>query len=234
MICHNTKCIFIHIPKNAGQSIEHVFLKLQDLTWETRAPLLLRSNDNPKIGPPRLAHLKANEYVINKYLSEELFNDYFKFAFVRNPWSRMVSMYKYLGFDYKSDFKKFVKRDFKNKIFHEKNWFVGQQSKYVMNNDGEQMVDFIGKFESFQEDFYKVCEKINLPNIEVPHINAAKDRERNSVLKVNNINLARNTLRKIKGISNFPTYQEYYDQESIDIIADLYKEDIELFNYKFD
>ena len=31
MICHDYKCIFVHIPKTAGQSIEHVFLN--QLGW---------------------------------------------------------------------------------------------------------------------------------------------------------------------------------------------------------
>ncbi|WP_422127914.1 sulfotransferase family 2 domain-containing protein [Vibrio hannami] len=101
MISHHHKCIFVHIPKNAGQSVEHVFLNLLGLNWETRAPLLLRYNDKPELGPPRLAHLKANEYVRYNYLTQEMFDDYFKFAFVRNPWSRTVSMYKYLGYSKK-------------------------------------------------------------------------------------------------------------------------------------
>ena len=106
MICHHYKCVFVHIPKNAGQSIEHVFLNLLNLTWETRAPLLLRCNDRLELGPPRLAHLKADEYVRYNYLTQEMFNDYFKFSFVRNPWSRIISIYKYLGFNKKCDCKR--------------------------------------------------------------------------------------------------------------------------------
>src|SRR5687768_14243923 len=62
VICREYRCLFVHVPKTAGMSIEHVFLRLVGLTWETRAPLLLGGNDDPRLGPPRLEHLKASEY----------------------------------------------------------------------------------------------------------------------------------------------------------------------------
>ena len=57
MISHHHKCVFIHIPKNAGQSIENLFLELLNLTWETKAPLLLRPNDCLELGPRYLTTL---------------------------------------------------------------------------------------------------------------------------------------------------------------------------------
>ena len=63
MISHRHRCVFVHIPKVAGQSIEHVFLGWNGLNWKGRAPLLLRPNEDPRKGPPRLAHLRAQDYV---------------------------------------------------------------------------------------------------------------------------------------------------------------------------
>ena len=67
MICHQFKCLFIHIPKVAGQSIESAFLSELGLSWEQRASLLLKKNSNPLKGPPRLAHLTCKEYIEHQY-----------------------------------------------------------------------------------------------------------------------------------------------------------------------
>jgi len=234
MISHHHKCIFVHIPKNAGQSIEHVFLDLLGLKWATRAPLLLRYNDRPELGPPRLAHLKADEYVRFKYLTQEMFDEYFKFAFVRNPWSRTVSIYKYFGYDKKSDFKSFLLGDFKNKFFEEKQWFVGPQSDFIYAEDGRLLVDYIGRFEDLQVNFEFVCKKIGLPSIKVPHVNESAGS--NNILGSNPRKMVKNLLRipKIRRIPNYKNWQDYYDRESIDWVSRLYEKDIELFGYDFD
>jgi hypothetical protein len=95
MISHSHKVIFIHVPKCAGQSIETIFLKDLGLTWEFRAPLLLRPKSREELGPERLAHLFANEYVKFGYIEASKFNDYFKFAIIRDPIDRILSELNY-------------------------------------------------------------------------------------------------------------------------------------------
>jgi len=238
MICHHYKCIFIHIPKNAGQSVEHVFLKLLDLDWETRAPLLLRYNDQPELGPPRLAHLKAREYVPCKYLTQEQFDDYFKFAFVRNPWDRMVSIYKYFGWDRYVGFKTFVVKKLA-KVWRDNYWFVGPQSDFVCNENGDVIVDFLGKFETLDADFDHVCRQLGLPSTELPYINkSAKQKVKLSFDAKDALKYARwlyrmRTIPSIKVVPGFDNYQDYYDDECREVVADLYKTDIQLFGYQF-
>jgi len=72
----NTRVIFIHIPKTAGTSMESVF-------WN-------RAKLNTYEG--HLSNTWFNEHVDVK--------KYFKWCFVRNPWSRLLS-----GYDYVPDFK---------------------------------------------------------------------------------------------------------------------------------
>ena len=53
MLSHQDKCLFVHIPKAAGQSVESIFVQRSGLTWQTRDALLLRPNKEPEQGPPR-------------------------------------------------------------------------------------------------------------------------------------------------------------------------------------
>lgn len=96
VISHSHKTVFVHVPKCGGQSIETAFLTDLGLDWDTRAPLLLRQNDNPKLGPPRLAHLLARDYARYHYISDALFRSYYSFAVLRDPAARTVSLYNFL------------------------------------------------------------------------------------------------------------------------------------------
>ncbi|PKH03427.1 hypothetical protein CXF72_06350 [Psychromonas sp. MB-3u-54] len=179
MICHDSECIFVHIPKNAGQSIETVFLEHNGLTWDTRAPLLLRKNDNPKLGPERLGHLLAADYTKYKYISEKLFNQYFKFAVVRNPYSRLVSFYKYLGYSNFCSFSFFI-LNLLDDLYVRRSWFLRPQADYVYNN-GEILVDKLIKLEELEVDFDLVRKKVGI-NERLKHVNKSNPKPKKSKL----------------------------------------------------
>jgi len=216
-----------------------VFLDSVGLRWETRAPLLLRYNDKPELGPPRLAHLKASEYKKYKYVTEEQFDNYYKFAFVRNPWDRMVSIYKHFGYaKSKIDFKTFLFKKFRSEIWNKQYWFVGPQSEYVCDDKGNLLVDYIGRYESLQEDFNTVCVNLGIPPTELPYINQS-DKRRKSSLKAEILLLGLKSLlyplltnKNITAV-NSGKFQSYYDNESVELVRELYNADITLFNYEF-
>ena len=141
MLSHHHRTIFVHIPKCAGQSVETAFLFDLGLNWETRAPLLLRYNDMSQLGPPRLAHLVARDYVRYRYVPEDMFNSYYRFAIVRNPWSRTVALYRHL--DFNMSFREFVGGWIAEQLAKgdaaEKYWFVRPQLEFVQDG-GKQLV----------------------------------------------------------------------------------------------
>lgn len=217
MVSHHFRCVFVHVPKTAGQSIEQVFLDALGRTWETRAPLLMRYNPDPGLGPPLLAHLKAREYVLHGYVDQETFQEYFTFGFVRNPWDRMVSLYRQFGYEEKCSFRNFLLNVFTHDISRKRYWFVCPQVEYLHDERGKSLVDFIGRYENLQNDFKKICVTIGLPDVQLPHVNDSHHRR----------NAREETPRKCV------EWRDCYDNECIDFVSEFYKKDIECFDYVF-
>jgi len=78
------------------------------------------------------------------------------------------------------------------------------QKDFFYNENGVCLVDFIGKIEYLQDSFRQICRQINI-NETIPHLN--KSREDSN-------------------------YLHYYTNNSIKMVHDAFKEDIELFGYK--
>ena len=246
MLSHQDKCLFVHIPKAAGQSVESIFVERSGLTWQTRDALLLRPNNEPQKGPPRLAHLTANEYVNLGYMSSDEFAQYFKFSFVRNPWARLVSEYNYRRMhgveQYQKEFKRFLFESFPNEnaddYENSQDFYrhVIPQWKFLYDENGKCLVDFIGKFESLQQDFDKICQQLVIPQTMLPHKNITKIGGKGLS------GLKHKVIKHILNASPFnhqaspakPHYSTYYDNESQVFVADYYRKDIELFNYQFE
>jgi hypothetical protein len=150
--------------------------------------------------------------LVRQGVGEEYWNNTFKFSIVRNPWDRTVSWYEY--------FKGWVD----NIAFRE--WLLGKdmsnhwnsdwhhpdqpndpflQLNFMCDLDDNIIIDFIGKYENLNEDVEFAFNKINFPIRPLNHVNK--------------------TIRK--------PYQEYYDEETKQFIAEKCKKDIELFGYEF-
>ncbi|WP_196137745.1 sulfotransferase family 2 domain-containing protein [Aliikangiella sp. G2MR2-5] len=160
-----TKSIFIHIPKAAGTSIS------QSLYGENTF------------------HFTADTY---NFLPREDFNEYFKFAFVRNPYERILSTYKYSFKQFKEHPKTsvaFVTRfkSFENFVLEwvnrkniSKHYFFYTQERYISDQTGKLLVDYIGKFETVDEDFKFVARKLNIDK-ELMHTNKSPKRKEETV-----------------------------------------------------
>ena len=197
MINHKHKFIFIHIPKTAGHSIERAFG-----AWTGKDKI------NYGIGMDSIRRRPIQHYNLAQlerynFISPTENSTYFKFCFVRNPYSRIVSAWKYLKVQKWSkvsedtSFKKFVKK-------YKKNLHAKTHCHWTHTN-GVKNIDFIGRFENLQEDFNVICNKIGIPTKKLPHINK----------------------------TNHKHYTEYYDDETREIVAKKYAKDIEYFGYKF-
>jgi hypothetical protein len=232
MICHQYRCLFVHIPKTAGMSVEQVFLDLMGLTWKSRASLLLGRNDDPRLGQPKLEHLKAGEYVSGEHLTAGQFGSYFKFSFVRNPWDRIVSEYKYRGYPVRVDFKTYLFEHLPAPGWTDMYCHIIPQYDFLHDESGKLLVDFVGRYETLQADFDTVRARLGIPATALPWVNRSLEWRRLTSFRELRRQLRR-ALWSLERKHTFAHYTEYYDDESREFVTRLYRKDIETFGYSF-
>jgi len=227
MICREYNCLFVHIPKTAGQSIEQFFMDRLDLDWDRdRESLLLQSNDDPARGTEKLAHLSASEYVDCGHVSRQDFTRFFKFSFVRNPWSRILSEYRYRNYFHHRSFRDFVLNKLPSPGWDDKYRHVMPQYDMLHDRQGNLLVDFVGRFESLQQDFDQVCQRLDISRSELPHRNRSDKKSRDLKRQVRN-------LLYMHGENQLRRMQDFYDDETRKAVAEYYRKDIEAFGYNF-
>jgi hypothetical protein len=226
MYCQEYNCLFVHIPKTAGKSIESFFLSLLGLGWDQRSSLLLKYNSDPSKGPERLAHLTAQEYVELQYLTRPQLESAFSFSFVRNPWDRIVSEYRYRRGYLRCSFKDYLMHEFPEPGMSDASRHVLSQKEFIFDKEGNQLVDFVGRFENLQSDFEEVCLRAGLEPDILPRAKEASGTR---------LTIPEG-LRQLLGLYKEPRhrhYSGYYDAESRELVATLYAQDIQAFAYNF-
>ncbi|SCY73622.1 sulfotransferase family 2 domain-containing protein [Desulfoluna spongiiphila] len=186
----STKSIYIHIPKVAGKSISNALY-----------------GDDPM-------HHKLHEF---REIDANKYNLYFKFGFVRNPWGRLYSAYNYLvnknnyypygkywWLNEYDSFDRFVIKGLTKELV-ENDMFFASQVSYLKNLSGEIDVDFIGKFESINDDYIYIAKKLGI----------TKD------------------LEKIGASAKNIDYYSEYSNDMIKKVREIYIDDVNEFNYDF-
>ena len=151
-INHEHKFIFIHIPKNAGTSIRNSFE--------------IEGYDK-KVVKKNWPHDTCLE--IKDYCGEEVWNEYFKFAFVRNPYDRLVSyyhfhkspQYRHPSRANKGTFKWWLRKGIDSNI-------KKTQSSYLNSE-----IEYVGRYEDLQDDFNIVCANIGIEPYILPKWNVS-------------------------------------------------------------
>lgn len=176
MINHQYKYIFFHVEKTGGTSIS----------------LALNSNTI------RYPHITALE--LYELIGPDMYNSYYKFSVVRNPWDAIISIYHYQHAE--GDLAQWINSriDIINRL----------RAVQFLSIDGKIAVDRILRFENLHNEWDELNKYLNInhgvPIVKLEHHNASvRDRD----------------------------YTKYYNNESKEMVADIFAEEIAMFGYSF-
>lgn len=163
MICHHHRCIFVHIERTGGTSIE---LALSGFDWWEKATRTEK-------------HLTA-QGCIRRY-GERMWRRYFTFSVVRNPWDLVVSSYVFFQARQLSglSFRDFVltSREQGDRRLDRGDWIYSRwwrrfgrcQLDWISDRNGKVLVDYIGRFEHLQREFGELCRRIGIAPAPLAH-----------------------------------------------------------------
>jgi len=209
MISHRHRTIFIHIPKTGGASIERLIWKEEERTEENLWMGYTYKHHN-KYQTGALQHLYASN--VKKAVGEDVYEDYFTFSMVRNPWDRVISQFLYL--QKRWDLRDFlaVPRhvsfiDYLKLIQQRPHVHWNPQYLFLYDKYDTLLVDQVYRFEDFDSSVMSILSEIGLdPQVEIPHANKSQ---------------------------RLP-YHVYYDDYTRDMVGEIYAEDVARFGYHFD
>src|SRR5690625_4132705 len=210
--------LFIHTAKTGGTSVRAALSRYR---YQGRYGLAMFLSDKldqltgHRIGAKFPRHAKA--IAAREMLPRDLYDQLFKFAFVRNPWDLQVSSFHHIRRErphlmgqYSEDFEGFLrwKLDPERPYQYHIDTSIELQSDYMVDLQGQLIVDLIGKYESLADDYARICAQIGIPAKALPHKRKSQDRKRD--------------------------FRSYYNDETAELVAHRFERDITLFGYTFD
>ena len=164
-------------------------------------------------------------------LGEAEYGRYYKAAFVRNPWARLVSWYmmivqvsQHLSWWERLRRRRYVRlwqyvhansgsfEEFVRNCTAEiadvdgTKSFVRNQVDYLTDRSGTSIVDFVGRYETLEADAQRLFAELALPPPAIPHVNASRHDH----------------------------YARYYTDDLADLVRTRFHRDIEAFGYEFE
>lgn len=193
-----TQTIFIHVPKAAGSSVKSEIY-----------------------GAPLYGHRRIAEFYGFDPAHAAAF---FKFAFVRNPWDRLLSAYAYLlqgqgttardrrfvesHLKPAGDFVRFVTaledRRYRRAVMSYDH-FSPQTQWVCLPGQRAHAMDFLGRFECMEADMAEVRFRLGFPTVSLERLRPSDHRD----------------------------YREAYTRRTREIVGEVYAADVTLFGYGF-
>ena len=220
-ICHELKAIYIHTPKVGGLYIEQILSKYYNFKT-----IFFTRPDHNKFNEKNRTYLNGKCGVLNivkkgiiRYyqtpiltsITQEHWDTYYKFAFIRNPYDRFISAYEYLNrYKIGNSLEDLIEQKDNISDYAYFHTFVSQYNQ-LLNNKNELNINYLGNFENLNKELITI-----LTNLGVKQI------LHNDYI-INNI---------VINSSKKKEYTTYYSNDLIQKINILFEDDFTHFKYK--
>lgn len=203
--------ILLHLPRTGVSSViaaldDHLFVRAAPTAINKLASKYLFIFRRPIAKTCFRAHEKAAH--VRRLLPAATFNTYRKIAFVRNPYSWLVSLYELVlqSPNHRHYAKVSAMGDFGNYV----DWEIRRRKRalhpYVLDRKGSLLVDLIGRFERLTDDANRIFDLLGVERGPLPQVGRFTRRD----------------------------YRDFYDDSSRAKVARHWARDLELFGYDFD
>ncbi len=200
IISYQQKFIFVAIPKTASHSFRAALRPhLGPGDWEQCHLLEKKSFPVAPLAALRHGHLSFLE--IRPFLVPGLWDQFFSFCTVRNPYDRFVSHCHFINRG--NETMRHDPLSVMKRLLEAPPLPFQPQHRYIADESGRIRVDFIARYETLQEGFDQICLRLGLPKVRLQHINPAKH----------------------------PPFRECYDPELLEMVRTYYAKDFAMFNY---
>ena len=206
IVSHAKQFIFFAVPKTGTHAVRELLRAHKGPDdWEQQILFGEQCLPIPDIAKIQHGHISAQQ--ISPYLETIIWESYFKFAIVRNPFDRFISICFFLN----RNNPKFLETPLlwmKSAIvvprFQER-VLVKPQYLQLTDAQGIMAMDYVGRYEALQDSMDEICKRLQIEPV----------------------------LLKKRNVSEHKPYREYYDDELKSAVESFYKEDLKRFSYSF-
>lgn len=206
IVSHQHQFVFVAIPKTGTHSVRQALREHLGQEDEEQVGLFVQKRfSDEQLAAIRHGHLTLSQ--VQPMLGEEAFGAYLKFAFVRNPFDRFVSYCSFMTRANGAFLRdpRGVMRQFLFEMRPMDHVLFKPQHVFIADESGRVLADVVGRVEEMQSSYEAICSRIGIPSTTLGQVNSSRRGH----------------------------YRDYYDQELIDGVSELYRRDLELFGYSF-
>lgn len=207
LISETKNFLFVHVQKTAGTSLTQL---LEPHCLRHPPSRIAKLASDLRLLPWRSHRFRIHDPLrrAQAVLPADVYSGLYKFAFVRNPWARLVSWYEYILRSDGHHRRRRVAGMGGFEAFVDAYTANPRRSQWAMlcDRDGKLGVDFVGRLETLDADVAGLCQRLGIEGQSLPHSNRAEKRD----------------------------WREYYTPASIGMVRQRWATEVEAFGYAFE